>query len=60
MSDLASLFGGLAGERVPGGCDRCSAYQTVTEDERDLRVWHLVVHHDEDCPVARTIRAGMN
>lgn len=33
--------------RVPGGCDDCDAYQTVTVDRG---VACITVHHDETCP----------
>lgn len=33
--------------RVPGGCDDCHAYQTVTTAPR---VVHITVHHDPTCP----------
>lgn len=46
---LADLVGPLAGTRIPGGCYRCDAYQTVGPVE--LGVWSLTVHHDDGCPV---------
>ncbi len=53
-------FGALAGREIPGGCDRCDAYQTMTEDHVLPGVWHLTVHHDDDCPAMRARKAGAN
>lgn len=48
QSRLASELGALDGERIPGGCDFCEAYQTVTPVVSG--VWNITVHHDEWCP----------
>lgn len=48
MSGLRDVFGGMDGERIPGGCDSCSAYQTV-EPVRE-GIWVMAVHHDDACP----------
>jgi hypothetical protein len=46
-------------QRVPGGCDACEAYQTVTRDSGGVYV--LTVHHDDGCPVWRAVgREGRN
>jgi hypothetical protein len=47
-----------AGERIRGGCDRCTAYQTLSIDTNG--VWHLIVHHDDWCPFLRSRSAGRN
>jgi hypothetical protein len=52
MSDpqdwVRRLLGPLDGARIPGGCDRCDAYQPV---EATLAgVWKITVHHDDWCP----------
>ena len=47
----ASVLDQLTGQRVPGGCDDCSAYQTVVEHSPGVYV--LTVHHDDSCPWLR-------
>jgi hypothetical protein len=47
---LQTLFGALAGMRIPGGCDTCEAYQTL-ESHEGIHV--LTVHHDNGCPTLR-------
>jgi hypothetical protein len=44
---LLRRLGPLEGGQIPGGCDSCNAYQTVSP----LRtgVWRITVHHDSDC-----------
>lgn len=49
--ELVNTLGALDGERIPGGCDSCDAFQTV-EAER-AGVWHLTVHHDPECPLLK-------
>jgi hypothetical protein len=51
---INEMFEQLAGKRIPGGCDRCNAYQTVTKDY-GIHVVH--VHHDDWCPVWRRMQA---
>ncbi len=43
-----SVLDNLTGRRLPGGCDDCDAYQTVTQRGDGVHV--LTVHHDETCP----------
>jgi hypothetical protein len=45
-----------AGQRIPGGCDSCKAYQTVEVEEPGVYALH--VHHDDWCPVLRSMKAG--
>jgi hypothetical protein len=45
---LARALGPLDGERIPGGCDQCDAYQTV--EPAAPGVWTMTVHHDDWCP----------
>ncbi|MGI8578525.1 MAG: hypothetical protein ACR2KG_11590 [Nocardioidaceae bacterium] len=33
--------------RVPGGCDDCDAYQTLTKQHG---IFHITTHHDDTCP----------
>jgi hypothetical protein len=44
----------LTGHRLPGGCDDCAAYQTVTRVADGLYV--LTVHHDDTCPALNGVR----
>jgi len=48
QSAVASMLGPLDGQRIPGGCDHCDAYQTVAPQAAG--VWELLVHHDPTCP----------
>ena len=57
---LDALFNSLAGRELPGGCDDCNAVQTMKEDDSMPGVWHLVIHHDDGCPVLRAREAGAN
>jgi len=41
----------LAGLKIPGGCDHCDAYQTISE--LAPMVTKITVHHDEWCPAQR-------
>lgn len=44
----ARMLRPLDGERIPGGCEHCTAFQTV--EPVSAGVWKLTVHHDEWCP----------
>lgn len=48
QSRLTGELGALDGKQIPGGCDYCDAYQTVTPVVSG--VWNITVHHDDDCP----------
>lgn len=50
---MANALGPMDGAQIPGGCDQCDAYQTVTPVE--VGVWSLTVHHDDWCPILRRI-----
>ena len=54
MSDLTAMFAAMDGAEIPGGCDRCDAYQTPRIDA--YGVVHMTVHHDDWCPVWRRIQ----
>ncbi len=56
--DVEGLFEQIEGEPIPGGCDRCDAYQRVAEESTG--VYRLTVHHDAWCPVLRSINARSN
>jgi hypothetical protein len=48
----------LYGAEIPGGCDHCDAFQVVKATalgQRGLSV--IEVHHDDWCPVLRTVQA---
>lgn len=51
----ADLFGQFDGARIPGGCDNCDAYQTVTPIVAGA--WQVTVHHDDWCPTLQAIEA---
>lgn len=51
VSELPEALSALVGQRIPGGCDDCDAYQTM---RRDGSVFLLTVHHDDTCPWLRT------
>lgn len=53
---MTSMFDALRGQRVPGGCPDCNAYQTVVE--RAPSVYVVTVHHDETCPTLRRIESA--
>ena len=46
---LVNLLGPLDGQRIPGGCVHCDAYQTVRPISAGI--WDITVHHDRWCPV---------
>lgn len=48
QSAVASMLGPLDGQRIPGGCGSCDAFQTVSP--KSAGVWSLLVHHDVQCP----------
>jgi len=54
---VESLFAAVADQKIPGGCDRCDAYQVVTVLGEGVA--SLVVHHTTDCPRWRS-RAARN
>jgi len=47
-----SALDALAGRQLPGGCDDCDAYQTVTRQPNETwgGVYVLTIHHDDGCP----------
>jgi hypothetical protein len=55
-NSVDDLLAQLVGYRIDGGCDDCGAYQTVRLDADE--VWVVTVHHDDCCPVWRSIRNG--
>jgi len=59
MSSLDDLFEQTEDQPLPGGCDRCDAYQTMTADPVHEGIFHLAIHHDDWCPFLRS-REGKN
>lgn len=53
---LTDLLAPLDGATVPGGCDRCTAYQTVRPIAAGI--WSITVHHDDTCPDYLSRRHG--
>ncbi len=51
---VPSALDRLTGRRLPGGCDDCTAYQTV--EQQAPGVYLLTVHHDPTCPDYRAMR----
>lgn len=51
QAEVLRLLGPVDGRRIPGGCDQCDAYQTVTVVEAGLFV--MTVHHDDNCSFLR-------
>ena len=43
---LTEIFEQMAGQRIPGGCDTCDAYQTMGEKDE---IFVITVHHDDWC-----------
>jgi hypothetical protein len=58
MASLDDILGQLGGDRIPGGCDLCDAFQTVEQVEPGIHA--LTVHHDDRCPFLRSRAAGSN
>jgi len=55
---IEALFAAVADQKIPGGCDRCDAYQVVTVLGEGVP--SLVVHHTTDCPRWRSRAAASN
>lgn len=50
LDDLATVF---AGQRIPGGCPDCDAYQTFAQEAQG--VYAVRVHHDTTCPALKEL-----
>jgi len=50
MSEIAEDLAALIGQRIPGGCDDCDAYQVM---RREGAVFVITVAHDNTCPWLR-------
>ncbi len=55
---MGDLFSQVEDQPIPGGCDACNAFQTVTTI--DTGIHSLTVHHDDWCPLLRSRYAGTN
>ncbi len=51
QSTVPSVLDAMTGHRMPGGCDDCTAHQTV--ERQATGVYELTVHHDDTCPAYR-------
>lgn len=58
MSDLSDVFSQTENQLIPGGCERCDAFQTLTITSPGI--YGIVVHHDDWCPALRARTSGMN
>ena len=54
--EILAALGPLVGQRIPGGCDHCKAFQTVAPMAGGPG-WIISVHHDDWCP-AYIMRRG--
>jgi hypothetical protein len=48
QAEAVRAFGPLDGKRIPGGCEKCNAFQVV--EPAAAGVWMLNVYHDDACP----------
>ena len=51
---VRDLLSGMIGGQMPGGCEKCDAYQKLTEQSPG--VFLMNVYHDDDCPELRRMR----
>jgi hypothetical protein len=58
MNPLDDIFSQIDHQPIPGGCDRCDAFQTIESPAPGVHV--IRVHHDDWCPVLRSRIAGSN
>jgi hypothetical protein len=50
MSDeIEDIIAGIAGKRIPGGCEHCNSYQVAETVEP--RYHRMTVYHDDWCPL---------
>ncbi|MGO8873694.1 MAG: hypothetical protein ACLQPH_20290 [Acidimicrobiales bacterium] len=56
--NLDDLFAQTEERPIPGGCDRCAAFQTV--EVQAPGVYVMNVHHDDWCPFLRSRSARTN
>jgi hypothetical protein len=49
--DVATQLRAMLGQRLPGGCDDCSATHEYSEEIEG--VFDRWIHHDESCPALR-------
>jgi hypothetical protein len=58
VSALDDLFSQTEDMPIPGGCDRCDAYQTMTVAAPGI--YSLTINHDDWCPFLRSMSATAN
>ena len=59
MSAIDDLFRDFEDEPIPGGCNKCDAFQTMRPDPTHAGIYYLEIHHDAGCPFLRS-REGKN
>jgi hypothetical protein len=52
---VIQMLASMDGAEIPGGCETCEAYQTMSVD--GYGIGHITVHHDDDCPLWQRIQA---
>jgi hypothetical protein len=57
-SPIEDFFSQFQGEPIPGGCDMCTAYQSI--EEVVPGVHSLTIAHDPECAILRASRARTN
>ena len=45
---LDTIAASIGDQRIPGGCDDCDAFQTLTKQSDSI--FSVTVHHDATCP----------
>jgi hypothetical protein len=60
MTAIDDLFRDFEDEPIPGGCNKCDAFQTMRPDPTHAGIFYLAVHHDLECPFLRAKAAGSN
>ena len=51
QSPVDALIASLDGARLPGGCDSCDAWHTVSAYGIGGVIHHIRVYHDASCPL---------
>jgi hypothetical protein len=47
---VTELLAPIDGQRIPGGCDHCNAYQVLTLHKWGPNAHAMTTHHDGWCP----------
>jgi hypothetical protein len=54
VTHISEILDGMFGQRIPGGCPDCDAYQEMTKQHG---IYVMTIHHDDTCPAWRQIQA---